>query len=141
MSLKLSANEIGYIALFENTTGVVAKDCIIDEKENKIIFVVKKGDMGLAIGRKGSNIQKVRQNIGRKIEVVEYAEDPAEFVRNLFHPLRVKKVSIVDKPEKKVALVEMDVRDKGQAIGRKGKNLHKAQALAERHHHIDIVMV
>ena len=132
--MKLSAEEMGYIALFEKITGAVTKDCITDEKENKILFVVKKGDMGLAIGKKGANIQRVRQAIGKKIEVVEYSEDPAEFVKNIFHPLRVNSVLISNK----VARVDMDDRDR-IAIGR--KNIQRAKMLAERHHNINSVII
>lgn len=132
--MKLSAEEIGYIALFEKITGAVIKDCVTDEEENKILFVVKKGDMGLAIGKKGANIQRVRQAIGKKIEVIEYSEDPAEFVRNIFHPLRLNNVLVSNK----VAQVDMDDRDK-MAMGR--KNIKKAKMLAERHHNISIVIV
>jgi len=132
--LKLSAEEIGYIALFEKITGAVTKDCVTDEEENKILFVVKKGDMGLAIGKKGANIQRVRQVIGKKIQVIEYSEDPAEFVKNIFHPLRVNNVSISNK----VARVDLDDRDK-IATGR--KNIQKAKMLAERHHNLSIVIV
>lgn len=132
--MKLSAEEIGYIALFEKITGAVTKDCVTDEEENKILFVVKKGDMGLAIGKKGANIQRVRQVIGKKIQVIEYSEDPAEFVKNIFHPLRVNNVSISNK----VARVDLDDRDK-IATGR--KNIQKAKMLAERHHNLSIVIV
>ena len=54
MSIKFSANEIRYIALFENMTGAMVKDCIIDDEHGKVTFVVKNGDMGLAIGKGGS---------------------------------------------------------------------------------------
>lgn len=132
--MKLSAGEIGYIALFEKITGATAKDCITDEEENKILFVVKKGDMGLAIGKKGANIQRVRQAIGKKIEVIEYSEDPVEFVKNIFHPLRVNNVSISNN----VARVDLDDRDK-VAIGR--RNIQKAKMLAERHHNISSIII
>lgn len=132
--MKLSAEEIGYIALFEKITGATAKDCITDEEENKILFVVKKGDMGLAIGKKGANIQRVRQAIVKKIEVIEYSEDPVEFVKNIFHPLRVNNVSISNN----VARVDLDDRDK-VAIGR--RNIQKAKMLAERHHNISSIII
>lgn len=132
--MKLSAGEIGYIALFEKITGATAKDCITDEEENKILFVVKKGDMGLAIGKKGASIQRIRQAIGKKIEVIEYSEDPVEFVKNIFHPLRVNNVSISNN----VARVDLDDRDK-VAIGR--RNIQKAKMLAERHHNISSIII
>jgi len=137
-SLKLSSEDIRYIALFENLTGAVTKDCIPDDNENKITFIVRKGDMGLAIGKKGTNIQKVKQTLGKKVEVIEHSDDPKEFLRNLFSPYRVKKVNITEK----VAHVEIDERDKAMAIGRKGKNLEKIKLLAKRHHDVhDIIVI
>lgn len=141
-ALKLSSQEIQYIALFERLTGAVTKDCINDDEENKILFVVKKGDMGLAIGKKGSNIQRVRQALGKKVEVVEHSGDPVEFVKNAFHPVRVTDVSITaEGPQKKVARVVVDDRDRATAIGRRGKNIQKVKTLAERHHSINEVIV
>jgi N utilization substance protein A len=35
-----------YVALFENITGAITKDVIIDENEDRLIFVVKAGDIG-----------------------------------------------------------------------------------------------
>jgi N utilization substance protein A len=142
MEVKLSANDIGYIAMFEKITGAVIKDCIADEDKNKILFIVKKGDMGLAIGKKGKHIQRVRQSLGRRIGVIEYSEDPAEFIRNIFHPFRVNDVCITKLVDKKVAKVAIDDRDKMSLLGRRGENLSKAKVLSRRHHNIsDLIIV
>ena len=63
MSIKFGANEIRFIALFENMTGAMVKDCIIDDDNNKVTFVVKQGDMGLAIGKRGSTVSKVQRAV------------------------------------------------------------------------------
>ena len=55
--IKLTAEEMRYIALFQDLTRATVRDCIIDNDENRIIFLVKPGDMGLAIGRNGINIK------------------------------------------------------------------------------------
>ncbi len=141
MNVKLSADEIRYMALLEKTTGAVSKDCLVDEAGNKIVFVVNKGDMGLAIGRKGTKIQTVQQNLGKTVEVVEYSDDPAEFAKNLFHPYRVLGVSLEEGDGNKVALVEIDVRDTDRVRGPRGKNLEKARTLSQRHHGVDIKIV
>ena len=47
--IKLTSEEMKYMALFESTTGATTQDCVIDEKLGRIIFVAKPGDMGLAI--------------------------------------------------------------------------------------------
>ncbi len=141
VTVKLSADELQFMALLEKVTGAVSKDCLVDEEENTIVFVVNKGDMGLAIGRKGSKIQSIKQSIGKKVEVVEYSDDPAEFAKNLFQPFRVVNVSIQKRDGKDTAMVEVDARDKDRAMGRRGKNLLKARALSERHHGVDVKIV
>ena len=69
MSIKFTANEIRYIALFENMTGAMVKDCIIDDENGKVTFVVKNGDMGLAIGKKGQNVKLASRLTHYKIDV------------------------------------------------------------------------
>ena len=49
MSVKFTTNEIRYIGLFETITSDTVKNCIIDDEHNKVTFLVKKGDMRLAI--------------------------------------------------------------------------------------------
>lgn len=136
-TLKISSDEIGYITAFETSTGASVKYCMTNNGGNKILFVVKKGDMGLAVGKKGSNVQKARKKLGKNIELVEYSDDPVEFVRNMFSMCRVSGASLSDK----VVRVEMDERDKMLAIGMNGKNLQKAKTLAKRLHDIDNIII
>src|SRR6266566_1989609 len=69
--IKLTSEEMKYMALFESITGATTQDCIIDEKLERIIFVAKPGDMGLAIGKGGKNINMLRRMTSRQIVVVE----------------------------------------------------------------------
>ncbi len=140
MSIRLSTEEIRYLTLFESITGASVKDCIVEEDEDKVIFVVRKGDMGLAIGRGGSNINRAKKLIGKKIEIVEHSDDPVEFIENIFKPIKTK-VSIMEKNGKKIAVVNVDFGNKGLAIGKGGKNINKAKLLVGRHHDIDDVVV
>ena len=45
-SIKLSTDQMRMMSLFQNVTGAVARDCIEDEKQNRVIFVVNTGKMG-----------------------------------------------------------------------------------------------
>ena len=138
---KLTTEGIRYIALFESLTGGMARDCIVDEDNERIIFVIKKGDMGAAIGRKGSNINRVKKSVGKQIEIVEYSEDVKEFLENLFQPAAIKNVMVVNKNNKRLAYVEVANKDKGIAIGRDGRNILKPKMLAQRHHGIDDIII
>lgn len=136
MSIKLSADEMRYITLFESLTGARVRDCLVREGENKLVFVVGQGDIGLAIGKGGSRIQRARRMMGKGIEVVEYSDNPIEFIKNAFAPAKVKEVTIVEREGKKVAHVDIEASDKGLAVGRRGQNIHRVKALALRHHGI-----
>jgi len=139
--VKLSTDGIRYIALFESLTGARAKDCFEDSENNRLIFVVKSGDMGLAIGKGGDHINRVKKTIGKHVEIIEHSDDPVEFVKNAFHPVLLKNASLVVKDDKRIAYVEVHSKEKGLAIGRDGKNIEKVKKLSARHHNIDDVII
>jgi len=138
--VKLSMDGIRYITLFENLTGATARDCF-EPENNKLIFVVKSGDMGLAIGKGGDHINRVKNTIGKHIEIIEHSDDPVEFVKNAFHPVSIMNVNIVLRGDKRIAYVEIHNKEKGLAIGRDGKNIEKVKKLSARHHNIDDVII
>ncbi len=139
--VKLSTDGIRYIALFESLTGARARDCFEDAENNRLVFVVKSGDMGLAIGKGGDRINRVKKAVGRHVEVIEHSDDPVEFVKNAFHPVSIKNVNITVKDDKRIAYVEVLTKEKGLAIGRDGKNIEKVKKLSLRHHNIDDVII
>jgi N utilization substance protein A len=133
--IKLTAESIQYIALFENMTRAKVLDCIPEEE--RLVYVVKHGDMGLAIGKNGENINRVKKTLDKSIELVEYSEDPAVFIKNSFGPVSVSSVNIITKNGKHIAYVDVPNKEKGLAIGRNGRNIEKVKMLAYRHHNID----
>ena len=139
--VKLTTEGIRYIALFESLTGAIARDCYVDDENDRVIFVVKKGDMGLAIGKNGNNINRVKKSIGKHIEIVEHSDEVDEFVANALQPVFVKKVQVVAKENRKLAYVEVMSKDRGIAIGKNGRNIQKAKVLAQRHHGLDDVII
>ncbi len=127
-----------YMTIFEDITKATVKDCIKDK--NEIIFVVKKGDIGLAIGKKGVSVNKVKKVLGKRIEIIEHSDDPVEFVEKLFHSFRVEDVQMSENGTKVVKMY-VDERDKNMAIGMRGKNLQKMKMLAKRYHDIEDIII
>ncbi|HOC84071.1 MAG TPA: NusA-like transcription termination signal-binding factor [Methanoculleus sp.] len=131
------------ISQFESLTGAGSRDCVVDNRNERIIFVINPGDMGLAIGKSGSSIKKASEVMGKRIEVVEYSTDPAQFLRNCFLPAQVTGVDFdTNEEDQQVAHIEVRSEDRGLAIGKAGKNIFKAKVLALRQHDIaDVVLM
>ncbi|SRR5690606_17287942 len=142
MEIKLTSDELRLLSLFQSITSATARDCIVDEKMDRVIFVVNKGQMGLAIGKGGSTIKQLQNVVTKKIELVEYSDDPAEFIRNMLNADMVNEVRISDRPDgTKQAIVMVDQRKKGAVVGREGRNAEKARLLAKRYFQITNVQI
>jgi N utilization substance protein A len=140
--IKITSNEMRFIALFESITGANVKDCIIDEEQGRILFVVSEGQIGVAIGRGGRNIHTLERMTGKKHEIIEYSEDPAQFIKNALKPATVREVRITPKPDgKSIAVVTVNPKDKGVAIGKNGRNAERLRFLAKRYFDIQNVSI
>lgn len=140
--IRLTSDEMRYIALFENVTGAVANDCIIDERRDRIIIVVKPGETGLAIGKHGARIKLLKHMLKKDVDLIEYADNPVDFIKNSFVPARVKEVRITERLDnKKVAVVTVEYQDRGIAIGKDGRNAERTRTLAKRYFQIDNVII
>ncbi len=134
--VKLTEDCMRLISQFESLTGAGSRDCVIDERNGRLIFVVNPGDMGLAIGKKGASIKKASDVMGKKIEVVEYNSNPEQFIRNCFLPAQVTSMTFEGESGEQTVSVEVRDEDRGIAIGKEGKNIFKAKKLAQRQHNI-----
>ncbi|MBE0519756.1 NusA-like transcription termination signal-binding factor [Candidatus Bathyarchaeota archaeon] len=140
--IKFTSKEMRYISLFESITGANVKDCIVNEEQSRVIFVVKEGEIGMAIGRGGRNIHTLERMTGKKQEIIEYSEKPAQFIKNALKPAMVKEVRITERPNgKTMAVVTVNPRDKGVAIGKNGKNAERLRFLAKRYFQIENVSI
>lgn len=143
ITIKITADEMRYISLFESLTGANVRDCIIDDGEEKrVLFIVQPGTMGLAIGKAGANIKRVRKVITKPIEVVEYRETPEDFIKGCLMPARVRAIKVTKAADgRKIAVVSIQPEDKGVAIGREGRNIEKVRMLTKRYFDLDNVVV
>lgn len=140
--IKFTSKEMRYISLFESVTGANVKDCIVNEEQSRVIFVVKEREIGMAIGRGGRNIHTLEKMTGKKHEIIEYSERPAQFIKNALKPAMVKEVRITERPNgKTMAVVTVNPRDKGVAIGKNGKNAERLRFLAKRYFEIENVSI
>jgi len=85
--------------------------------------------VGACVGMRGTRVQAIiRELRGEKIDIVEWSEDPVQFVTKALSPARVQRVSIVD-DEMRVMEVVVEDRQLSLAIGKKGQNVRLAAKL------------
>ncbi len=132
--IKLTSDQLGLMSIFQNMSGATVRDCIVDDKLGRLIFIINKGQMGLAIGKKGATIQNIERVVKKPVEVVEWSDDPAEMIRNSLDPRFVGEVRISDRLDgTKGASVVVDPRKKGAVLGRGGRNAEKARLIAKKY--------
>jgi N utilization substance protein A len=141
-NIKITENEMKYISLLENMTGATIVDCIVDEEEDAVIFAVKKGEVGLAVGRGGEKIKRFRRMTNKQVEIFEYIDDAEKFIRNALKPARVKEIRLVDRVGgDRIAMVTVETKDKGIAIGKNGQNIKKIRFLAKRYFALETIVI
>ena len=132
--MKLDLKTLGYIKIFENYTGASVKDCFV--QGGNLNFIVKTGNIGRAIGKKGINIKMLGGKFKRPIRVLEFNDDVVKFVKNLIYPINVN----VEKRGTKVVIVTEDTKTKGFLFGRDKSKLKVMQEILDRYFKIEIVI-
>jgi N utilization substance protein A len=86
--------------------------------------------VGACVGMRGMRVQSIVQELrGEKIDIVQYSEDPQEFVRNALSPAKISRI-IVDEKERQMTLIVADDQ-MSLAIGKKGQNVRLAAKLSK----------
>jgi N utilization substance protein A len=140
--IKLTSDELRLMSLFQSVTSVTARDCVVDDKMERVIFIVNRGQMGLAIGKGGATIRQLQNVVTKKVELVEYSDDASNFVRNILNPQMVNEVKITHRTDgSKQAVVLVDAKRKGVVVGKEGRNAEKARLLAKRYFQISNILI
>ena len=56
MRVTLSDRDRRFIARFEDETGATARDCLIYDEPDRVVFLVAAGEMAQAVGPGGRNV-------------------------------------------------------------------------------------
>ncbi|WP_433258766.1 transcription termination factor NusA [Streptosporangium sp. CA-135522] len=84
---------------------------------------------GACIGPMGSRVRNVMAELhGEKIDIIDWSDDPAEFVGNALSPSRVSNVEVID-AEGRAARVTVPDYQLSLAIGKEGQNARLAARL------------
>ena len=116
--IKLDQEAMGYSLVMEQLTHVHVKDCF--REEDMVYFVVATGELGRAVGKGGVVIKRVQEQLGKKVRVIEYRDNPVDFVKNVIYPLTAQEVI---EEESKIIIRDGSTKTKSLLIGRNARNL------------------
>ena len=80
--------------------------------------------------------------VKKNVELVEFDDDPAKFLKNMLNSKLVSEVKLNKRADgSNQAIVLVDPRKKGIVVGREGRNAEKARLLARRYFDITSVLI
>ncbi len=133
---KYDLQSMGFISLFEKITHTHAKRLFTD-KRGQLVFIVEEGQAGKAIGKSGMHIRKLQQMFKKRIKVIEFNQDPKEFIKNCIAPLEVDSMTL---NEDKLTLSSNDTKTKGILIGRDRQNLKELNEVVKKFFKIEVLV-
>ena len=131
MERNIGFKERRYIEELRDSYQADCPDCVIDDRFDRVIYVIRQGDMGLAIGKKGDNIKRLQTVLGRRIEMVEYARGTRGVRHQYFQACRSRRIER-GPDDGPVNVLVNKKSDLGIAIGKAGCNIEKARLLCRR---------
>jgi N utilization substance protein A len=137
--ITLSNETVQLINLASKHSGALIRDCVVED--DRIIFVVENGQLGIAIGSKAKNLEKLRQLFKKNIKFVEFDQDQKQFIHNLCKPYQIKNVTVDGDENARIVRIMVNPRDKSKLIGKDGRNINMIRKLAQRHHPIKDVQI
>ena len=140
MRVEISDEARRCIGTFDDLVGVAPLDCLVEDGGDRLVFLIPAGEMAEAVGPGGKTVERVEEQLGASVELIENADTPEAFVANALAPAAVRGVT-VSRQNDVVAYVEVVEADRGVAIGAGGRNIEMARTLAKRHFDIDDVQL
>ncbi|WP_435064474.1 NusA-like transcription termination signal-binding factor [Halobaculum sp. EA56] len=140
MRVEISDEARRYIGAFDDLVDVAPVDCLVEDDGDRLVFLLPAGEMAEAIGPGGRTVERVEEQLGADVELIEDADTPEAFVANALAPAAVRGVTVSEQGDT-VAYVEVVEADRGVAIGADGRNIEVARTLARRHFDIDDVQL
>ena len=118
--------------IYNGTVEIVS---IAREAGDRTKIAVKSNDpnidpVGTCVGQGGTRVQNVVNELGgENIDIVQYEDDPSDYIANALNPAQVIAVQFSDEDDEKSALVIVPDYQLSLAIGKKGQNVRLAARL------------
>ena len=136
--MRLTSDEIFYLNELNSASGANARDCVIEG--NVITFLVRKRELGKAIGKDAEAVKKLRLKLKLNVELLEYAEDKKEFIKKALYDVKIKEIKFVERNGKKIANVSLESGERRKILGQTGR-LKRIKALARRNYKVEDIKI
>jgi N utilization substance protein A len=136
LGIKIDAETIKTISLFESITKAHVKDCF--EFGERLTFIVGEGEAAKAVGKKGANVVKLERMLKRKLKIAEYSPDMLTFIRNFIYPLKATDIS---QEGEIVTITGPDTNTKGLLIGKNAANLRALEEVVRKFFDVEEIKV
>ena len=149
-NIRLDRQSMELMSLFNNISGAIIKDCFIfqspENNSDIIIFLVKKEDVGKAIGKAGEHVKDLMNKLQKKIDVIPWSENLEQFIQFILNTtknsIQLQNIEIKEsRNEKKTVIISVRPQDRGKAIGKEGSMIRKIKELVLRHFNVDNVII
>lgn len=128
--VELTGDDLSMFSNFESITHVMPSDYL--NTETSIIFLVSADTLGKAIGKKATNIERLKIIFRKRVIIIADSNDPEMFLRNFFGNIQIYGTEIRDIMGEKNILLMIDEKDRGIAIGRDGERIKAAKAFLKK---------
>ncbi|MHA1488789.1 MAG: NusA-like transcription termination signal-binding factor [Promethearchaeota archaeon] len=148
--IKLNRESMTLISLFNSLSGAIVKDCILfkspDNASEIIIFLVKKEDVGKAIGKGGEHVKDLMLKLQKKIDVIPFSDNVERFIQFILNTsknsIKVQNIEVKEsRNQKKTVIISVRPQDRGKAIGKDGSMIRKIKLLVLRHWEVSNVII
>ncbi len=128
--MEFTGDELQFFSYFSKISGVEAVN--FEKTDYGLVFLVHKQDLGRAIGKHGSTLQKLRNTFKQNIFVFADSDDLDTFVHNLFNNINILNLEIREAMGEKAVFLIVDEASRGLAIGKRGMRIKIAKQLLKK---------
>lgn len=128
--MEFTGKDLEYLSKFESVTGVMPSDYL--SSGGLLVFLVEPEKMGKSIGKKASNISRLRRIFGSRVVIVPDSDEPESFVRSFFNNISIHEIEVREAMGEKLVVLIIDEKDRGLAIGRNGERIKAAKTLLKK---------
>ena len=126
MSVVIDNELLQTISVVEKITHARVDRCI--PRDDKLIFVVGRGDARKIVGPQGATLKKLESQLNKRLKVIEKVDDKLQFIRNAMLPLKMVDIKEEDGI---VTVTGPDEKTKGLMIGAKAQNLRFTEKVVQ----------